>query len=703
MKDKTVLVVGSGGRCHAIVDALSRSPQVAKIYCAPGNAGIAAQAELVPIKETAVADLAAFARDNKVDLTVVGPEAALAVGIVDAFREAGLKIFGHTAAATAIESSKEFAKQLMVKYDIPTSGYRSFTDYAQALAYVSARPFPAVLKYDGLAAGKGVVIAADRAEADAALKDMLLDGHFGQGKVVGEDYLEGPEFSFMCFVSGHQVVPMPLSQDHKRAYDGDRGPNTGGMGAYTGLPFISEEDKDFAFRNILQKTADAMVSEGKPLSGVLYGGLMKTRDGIKVIEFNARFGDPETEVVLPLLESDIYEIFEAVAAGETLPAPQWSSDKTLGIVLASKGYPGDYQKGFVIEGLENVDCKVYHMGTKSDAEGHILTAGGRVMIAVAKAATLPEALAKANAEVDKIHCDNLFHRTDIARKAFGARVIDGKVLSAEIKEEVRARVLEAAAKYGRVPCLTVILVGENPASQSYVKGKIKACEVCGIESRLITRPAEVSQQELLDLIASLNADPSVDGILVQLPLPKHIDEDKVIDAIAIEKDVDGFHPLNVARLNLSRPCILPCTPKGIIRMLKSAGVALSGAKAVVVGRSNIVGKPVAKLLLDENATVTIAHSRTRNLGEVTRQADVLVAAVGRIGTITADMVRPGAVVIDVGVNRHPETGKLCGDVDYAGVSAVASAITPVPGGVGPMTIAMLMENTLECFERKFSK
>ncbi|MBQ1209590.1 MAG: phosphoribosylamine--glycine ligase [Bacteroidales bacterium] len=700
---KKVLVVGSGGRCHAIVDALSRSPQVGKIYCAPGNAGIAQQAEIVPVKETQVDALLAFAQENKIDLTVVGPEAALAVGIVDAFRANGLKIFGHTAAATNIESSKEFAKKLMVKYDIPTASYRSFTDYQEALDYVAGRPFPAVLKYDGLAAGKGVVIAADYAEADAALKDMLLDSCFGKGKVVVEDFLEGPEFSFMCFVNGNQVVPMPLSQDHKRAYDGDKGPNTGGMGAYTGLPFISEEDKAFAYENVLKKTAAAMVSEGTPLTGVLYGGLIKTKNGVKVIEFNARFGDPETEVVLPLMESDIYDMFYAVATGAELPQPTWSDDKTLGIVLASKGYPGDYQKGFVIEGLENVDCKLYHMGTKSDENGNILTNGGRVMIAVAKESSLPAALKKANAEVDKIQCDNLFHRTDIARKAFAASIIDGKQLSADSKAKVRAEVELAAEKYGRVPCLTVILVGENPASQSYVKGKIKACEVCGIESRLITRPADISEEELLALIDQLNADESVDGILVQLPLPAHINEDKVIDAIRIEKDVDGFHPLNVANLNLSRPCILPCTPKGIIRMLESTGVNLSGCKAVVVGRSNIVGKPVAKLLLDKNATVTIAHSRTKDLAAVCREADVLVAAVGRIGTITADMVKPGAVVIDVGVNRNPETGKLCGDVDFEAIQSVASAITPVPGGVGPMTIAMLMENTLECFIQKMNK
>lgn len=271
---KTVLVIGGGGREHAIVDALSRSPQVGKIYCAPGNAGIGLQAENVPLKDTDVEGLKAFALSHGVDLTVVGPEAALAVGIVDAFRAAGLKIFGHTQAATAIESSKEFAKRLMAKYDIPTAAYRSFSDYDEALAYVSARPFPAVLKYDGLAAGKGVVIAADLEEARKALADMLLDHAFGQGKVVVEDFLTGPEFSFLCFVDGDRVYPMPLSQDHKRAFDGDEGPNTGGMGAYTGLPFITAEDREFAYMEIMCKAASAMVSEGLPLSGVLYGGLI---------------------------------------------------------------------------------------------------------------------------------------------------------------------------------------------------------------------------------------------------------------------------------------------------------------------------------------------------------------------------------------------------------------------------------------------
>ena len=414
---KTVLVVGGGGREHAIVDALSRSPQVSRIYCAPGNAGIGEQAINVPLKDTDVEGLKAFALENKVDLTVVGPEASLAAGIVDTFRAAGLAIFGHTRAATAIESSKEFAKELMARYGIPTAAYRSFSDFEEALAYVSARPFPAVLKYDGLAAGKGVVIAQDVDEARKALADMLLDKTFGQDKVVVEDYLTGPEFSFLCFVDGSRVYPMPLSQDHKRAFDGDKGPNTGGMGAYTGLPFLTEEDRQFAYEQILCKAAEAMVAEGLPLSGVLYGGLMKTPQGIKVIEFNARFGDPETEVVLPLLKSDIYEIFEGVALGRPVSQPEWAQGVTLGVVLASKGYPGHYEKGYGISGLEQVEAQVYHMGT-AWRNGEFFTNGGRVLMVVSGGSDLADARRKVYNEVAKIQCDNLFYRNDIAHIAF---------------------------------------------------------------------------------------------------------------------------------------------------------------------------------------------------------------------------------------------------------------------------------------------
>lgn len=282
-----------------------------------------------------------------------------------------------------------------------------------------------------------------------------------------------------------------------------------------------------------------------------------------------------------------------------------------------------------------------------------------------------------------------------------ATIISGKELSAKLKAALAEEVKTFPARYGRVPHLVVILVGEDPGSVSYVTGKAKACEAVGIRNTTLRRSVDITEEELLSLIRELNADPEVDGILVQLPLPKHISEAKVIETISREKDVDGFHPLNVAALWQKQPCVLPCTPKGIIKMLKEAGVEIAGKRAVVIGRSNIVGLPVSKLLLDENATVTIAHSRTQNLAELTRGAEILVVAIGRPKFVTADMVGDGAVVIDVGVNRDPETGKLCGDVDYAAVEPKASVITPVPGGVGPMTITCLMENTVECFKARF--
>lgn len=279
-------------------------------------------------------------------------------------------------------------------------------------------------------------------------------------------------------------------------------------------------------------------------------------------------------------------------------------------------------------------------------------------------------------------------------------VISGKELSARLKEDMKALVATFPEKYGRVPHLVVILVGEDPGSVSYVTGKAKASEVVGIRNTTIRKPESITEEEILSMIQDLNADDSVDGILVQLPLPEHINEEKIIAAIAKEKDVDGFHPLNVAALWQKQDCTLPCTPKGIIKMLKAAGVEIKGKRAVVIGRSNIVGLPVSKLLLDENATVTIAHSRTADLPSVTRNAEILVVAIGKPKFVTADMVSDGAVVIDVGVNRDPETGKLCGDVDYAAIEQKASVITPVPGGVGPMTITCLMENTIECFLRR---
>ena len=282
-------------------------------------------------------------------------------------------------------------------------------------------------------------------------------------------------------------------------------------------------------------------------------------------------------------------------------------------------------------------------------------------------------------------------------------IISGKDLAAEIKQKVAADVVKYKAEYGREPHLVVILVGEDPASVSYVTGKAKDSVEVGFKNTTIRRPESVSEEEILNLIHELNEDSGVDGILVQLPLPKHISEEKVIAAISKEKDVDGFHPLNVAALWQKQECILPCTPKGVIKLLEKAGVEIAGKKAVVVGRSNIVGLPASKLLLDHNATVTIAHSRTKNLAEVTREADILVVAIGKPKFITADMLGEGAAVIDVGVNRDPETGKLCGDVDFEACKEKASVITPVPGGCGPMTRACLMENTIECYLKQVAK
>lgn len=282
-------------------------------------------------------------------------------------------------------------------------------------------------------------------------------------------------------------------------------------------------------------------------------------------------------------------------------------------------------------------------------------------------------------------------------------LINGKAISQTLKDQMRERVQQLSDQYGRRPCLDVIIVGDNPASRSYVRGKIKATEYCGFDGELIELPETVGEEELLGRIAQLNANPLVDGILVQLPLPQHINEAAVIAAIAPEKDVDGFHPENVAKLWLNDPtAIIPCTPKGIIALLEETGVSLEGKKAVVIGRSNIVGKPVAKLLLDRNCTVTIAHSRTQNLAALCREADILVAAVGRAKMIGADYIKPGAAVIDVGINRTAD-GHLVGDVDFDACESLAGYITPVPGGVGPMTITMLMKNTITCFEQHMGK
>lgn len=414
MDKKTVFVIGSGGRCHAMVDAFSRSKRVGKIYCAPGNAGIAKQAECIPVSVTDIEALADFAEKKNIDLTVIGPEAALCAGIVDEFKQRNLKIFGPTKEAARIESSKEFAKEIMSKAGVPTASYAPFTDFSEALSFVKGRPLPAVIKYDGLAAGKGVVVATSYDEAEHALRDMLLDETFGKGKVIIEDFLEGPEFSFMCFVNGEKVYPLALAQDHKRAFDGDAGPNTGGMGAYSPVPFIDSDTEDVALNTIMKPVAKAMVENGTPFTGILYGGLILTKDGPKVIEFNARFGDPETEVVLHRLKSDLYDFIEAVMTDKDY-TPEWSDKACLGIVLAAKGYPGSYQKGLRFRTLD-IPATVYHMGTRQK-DGEIVSDGGRVLMVVGQGKTLDEARRQALEDIEKVSTDGFFFRRDIGKAA----------------------------------------------------------------------------------------------------------------------------------------------------------------------------------------------------------------------------------------------------------------------------------------------
>jgi len=410
-----VLVVGSGGREHAIAWKLAQSPNVSKVYVAPGNAGMEDIATRVPISQLDFEKLAAFAKDEGITLTVPGPEAVLSAGIADYFAAEGLTVFGPSKNAVIIEDSKSFAKELMQKYDIPTGTYKSFIDYASASTYIKTQPPPYVLKADGLAEGKGVIITDSLEEADIALKDMLQNARFGEaGKtVVIEEFLEGEEFSYMAFVKGDKVYPMAIAQDHKRAFDNDVGPNTGGMGAYSPVMQISDAMLETAKKDILQKAAEAMVKEGRPFTGILYAGLIATTGGPKVIEFNARFGDPETEVVLPLLESDLYAVFMDILADKT-PDITWSQDHIIGVVMASKGYPDKYEKGIPIYGLEKLSAEtlVFHFATARDKDTYV-TNGGRVLFLVRKAKTLVTAREELYKDIQHIKCENLFYRSDI--------------------------------------------------------------------------------------------------------------------------------------------------------------------------------------------------------------------------------------------------------------------------------------------------
>lgn len=416
-----VLVVGGGGREHALVWKIAQSPRVEKIYCAPGNAGIARQATCVNIGAEDIDALVRFAREEKIDLTVVGPEAPLTAGIVDAFTAEGLTIFGPTKKAAEIEGSKAFAKQLMEKYGIPTARYRTFANSDEAKEYIREIGAPVVVKADGLAAGKGVIVAQDVDTALKAVTDIMENKVFGDAgnRVVVEEYLEGEEVSILAFTDGRSVVPMVSSQDHKRVFDGDQGPNTGGMGAYSPAPVYTDEIARYVYDRILLPAVQGLAAEGRPYKGVLYAGLIITQDGPKVLEFNARFGDPETQAVLVRLESDLVEIMEAVIEERLHQVEiKWRPEAAVCVVMASGGYPGSYRKGFPIFGLDEVPegTVVFHAGT-AEKDGQIVTAGGRVLGVTALGPDIATAIRNAYAAVEKISFQDAHYRRDIGYRA----------------------------------------------------------------------------------------------------------------------------------------------------------------------------------------------------------------------------------------------------------------------------------------------
>jgi phosphoribosylamine--glycine ligase len=419
-----VLVIGRGGREHAICRKVKESSKVETVFAAPGNAGMIDVAQLVQIDESNQEQLVQFAKENGVGLAIIGPEVPLLAGLADAFEAAGVKVFGPKQRAAEIEGSKSFAKEIMKKYQIPTGEYEVFHDYDQAVAYVKEKGAPIVIKADGLAAGKGVTVALTLDEALASLKDMLVDAKFGDASatVVIEEFLEGEEFSLMALVNGEKVFPLEIAQDHKRAYDGDKGPNTGGMGAYSPVPHIGQEAVDIAIETVLKPTAAAMVKEDRHFCGVLYAGLIKTTNGPKVIEFNARFGDPETQVVLPRMKSDLVEVLEKVIAGEDVEI-EWDDNSMIGVVVAANGYPDSYEKGAVLHGLDAVskEAFVFHAGTKNGPDGEFETNGGRVLLAGAKADSLEEAQKEVYKALEKLQCDGVFYRKDIGFRAIAAQ------------------------------------------------------------------------------------------------------------------------------------------------------------------------------------------------------------------------------------------------------------------------------------------
>ena len=417
-----VLIVGSGGREHAIATSVAKSSRVDKIYCAPGNAGIGQIAECVPIGAMEFDKLVAFAKENQIDLTIIGMDDPLVGGVVDAFEAEGLRVFGPNKAAAILEGSKAFSKDLMKKYNIPTAAYENFDDPEKALEYLKIAKMPIVLKADGLALGKGVLICNTLEEAEAGVKEIMMDKKFGSAgnHMVIEEFMTGREVSVLSFVDGKTIKIMSSAQDHKRAKDGDQGLNTGGMGTFSPSPFYTKEVDEFCKKYVFQATVDAMAAEGRTFKGIIFFGLMLTEDGPKVLEYNARFGDPEAQVVLPRMKNDVIDVMEACIDGTLDQIDlQFEDNAAVCVVLASDGYPVSYEKGFEIKGLENFENKdgyyCFHAGSKLNEEGKIVTNGGRVLGVTAKGATLKEARANAYAATEWIDFANKYMRHDIGK------------------------------------------------------------------------------------------------------------------------------------------------------------------------------------------------------------------------------------------------------------------------------------------------
>ena len=417
-----VLIVGSGGREHAIAASVAKSPRADKIFCAPGNAGIAEYAQCVPIGAMEFDKLRDFAKENAIDLCIVGMDDPLVGGLVDVLEEAGIRTFGPKKNAAILEGSKAFSKDLMKKYNIPTAAYENFTDPKAAVAYLETAKFPIVLKADGLALGKGVLICKDLEEAKAGVKEIMLDKKFGTAgnEMVIEEFMTGREVSVLSFVDGKTIKTMTSAQDHKRAGDGDTGLNTGGMGTFSPSPFYTKEVEEFCEKYVYQATVDAMAAEGRPFKGVIFFGLMLTPKGPKVLEYNARFGDPEAQVVLPRMKNDIVDVFEACIDGTLDKVDlQFEDNACVCVILASDGYPLAYEKGFEIKGMENFKGKddyfLFHAGSKFNEEGKVVTNGGRVLGVTALGKDLKEARAKAYEATEWVDFDNKYMRHDIGK------------------------------------------------------------------------------------------------------------------------------------------------------------------------------------------------------------------------------------------------------------------------------------------------